>query len=164
MNNHQNISISRYLFVALCVAAGILAIAFVIALIQFQSQPTLAQPTLAQPTLWGGEKEPKKHVIVQESNNPVPIEGKFLEFLKRGKYSGFMLVNLKGQARIIGLDGRDKMPCGEIVGSEIRPFPGREDCPSFKNIKLTHVGLLQFLVFDEGTKDPICHIDGIYVC
>jgi hypothetical protein len=158
MNNHKNISISRYLFIASCVAVGILAIAFVIALIQFQSQPTLAQPTP-----WGGEKEPKKHVIVRESNNPVPIEPKFLEFLKRGKYSGFVLVNLEGQVRIIGLDGRDKMPCGEIVGSEIRPFPGRDDCPSFKNIKLTHVGLLHFLVL-EGSPEKICWIDGEYVC
>jgi hypothetical protein len=155
MNNHQNINISRYLFIALCVAAAILAIALATVLIELQSPPTLAQPTLG-----GGEQEPKRHVIVQESDKPVPIEPKFLEFLKRGESSGFVVVNLKGQARIIGLDGRDKMSCGEIVGSEIRPFPDRKDCPSFKNIKLTHVGLLQFLVLEGRT----CWIDGQYVC
>lgn len=153
MNNHNNISIPRNLFIALCVAAAVLAIACVITLIKRPSQPTLG----------GSEQEPKKHLIVQESNKPVPVEPKFLEFLRKGKYSEFVLVNLEGQVRIIGLDGRDKMPCGEIVGSEIRPFPYRNDCPSFKNIELTHVGLVHFVVF-EGSPGRVCWVDGYYVC
>lgn len=91
------------------------------------------------------------------------MEPKFVEFLTKGKYSGFVLVNLEGQVRIIGLDGRDKMPCGEIVGSEIRPFPYRNDCPSFKNIELTHVGLVNFVVL-EGSPGRVCWVDGYYVC
>lgn len=159
MNNHKNMHISRSLFIGLGIAAAVFTIAFVIALIKLQSQPALAQPSLGY-----GKQEPRKHVIVQDSKDPVPIEGKFLNFLKERNYSGFVLVNLEGEARIIGLDGRDKMPCGEIVGSEIRPFSGRPDCPSFTNIKLTHVGLLQFLVFEEGGSDPVCWYDGYYVC
>lgn len=91
------------------------------------------------------------------------MEPKFVEFLTKGKYSGFVLVNLEGQVRIIGLDGRDKMPCGEIVGSEVRPFPYRNDCPSFKNIELTHVGLVNFVVLG-GSPGRVCWVDGYYVC
>jgi hypothetical protein len=41
MNNHNNISISRNLFTASCVAAAVLAVAFVVTFIKLQSQPPL---------------------------------------------------------------------------------------------------------------------------